>query len=332
MLNISLTNWTLINQMNTFAMLFPGQGCQKIGMLKPFKEFSFIKNIFNESSEILKYNLWKVIENGPYEILNKTEIIQPAVLATSFAIWKIWKKFSGNNPQFMAGHSLGEYSALVCANGLSFADAIKVVALRGKFMQESVRNQEYATSAIIGLSGKIINKICKKFSYSEIVSIANFNSPRQIIISGYKKSVMQVMKICQNYGAKYVKILPINIPAHSYLMKPVSEQLSQILAKINFSQPKIPVISSVDNTVQNNPKKIKQTLVRQVYSPILWDKTIRYLINQKIRSFLEVGPGNILSKLIKDFFHISDLYGISLNHPNSIIQQIEKYKKLTYAI
>uniref|UniRef100_A0A1A9Z0U7 [acyl-carrier-protein] S-malonyltransferase n=1 Tax=Glossina pallidipes TaxID=7398 RepID=A0A1A9Z0U7_GLOPL len=139
--------------MNTFAMLFPGQGCQKIGMLKPFKEFSFIKNIFNESSEILKYNLWKVIENGPYEILNKTEIIQPAVLATSFAIWKIWKKFSGNNPQFMAGHSLGEYSALVCANGLSFADAIKVVALRGKFMQESVRNQEYATSAIIGLSG-----------------------------------------------------------------------------------------------------------------------------------------------------------------------------------
>uniref|UniRef100_A0A1A9UKM2 [acyl-carrier-protein] S-malonyltransferase n=1 Tax=Glossina austeni TaxID=7395 RepID=A0A1A9UKM2_GLOAU len=184
--------------MNTFAMLFPGQGCQKIGMLKSFKEFSIIKNIFNESSEILKYNLWKIIENGPYEILNKTEITQPAILTASFAIWKIWKKLSGQNPQFMAGHSLGEYSALVCANSLSFSDAVKIVSLRGKFMQESVNNRECATSAIIGLS--------------------------------------------------------------------------------------------------------------------------------------KVGPGSILSKLMKDFLKDSDLQGISLNHPNVIIQQTKKYKKLIYAI
>lgn len=313
-------------------MIFPGQGCQKIGMLKPFKEFSIIKNIFNESSEILKYDLWKIIENGPYEILNKTEITQPAILTTSFAIWKIWKNLSGENPQFMAGHSLGEYSALVCANGLSFSDAVKIVALRGKFMQESVNNQKCATSAIIGLSSKTIHQICKQYSNSEIVSIANFNSPQQIIISGYKSSVIQVMKTCQDYGAKYVKVLPINIPSHSCLMKPAAKKLSKFLDTIKFLQPKIPIISSIDNKIQNDPKKIKKTLIRQIYSPILWNKTIQYLINQKIYSFLEVGPGNVLSKLIKDFFHISNLYGISLNHPKSIIQQTQKYKKLVYAI
>ncbi|AFA40955.1 malonyl-CoA-[acyl-carrier-protein] transacylase [Wigglesworthia glossinidia endosymbiont of Glossina morsitans morsitans (Yale colony)] len=318
--------------MNTFAMIFPGQGCQKIGMLKPFKEFSIIKNIFNESSEILKYDLWKIIENGPYEILNKTEITQPAILTTSFAIWKIWKNFSGENPQFMAGHSLGEYSALVCANGLSFSDAVKIVALRGKFMQELANNQACATSAIIGLSSKIIHQICKQFSNSETVSIANFNSPNQVVISGYKSSVIQVMNTCQDYGAKYIKILPINIPSHSYLMKPAAKKLSKFLDTIKFFQPKIPVISSIDTKIQNNPKKIKKTLIRQIYSPILWNKTIQYLINQKIYSFLEVGPGNILSKLIKDFLHITDLYGESLNHPRSIIQQIKKYKKLVYAI
>ncbi|MDQ1237293.1 MAG: ACP S-malonyltransferase [Wigglesworthia glossinidia] len=319
--------------MNTFAMLFPGQGCQTIGMLKSFfKKFSIIKETFDESSEILKYDLWKIVNNGPCDTLNQTEITQPAILSASFAIWKVWKKLSGQNPQFMAGHSLGEYSALVCANSLSFSDAIKIVALRGKFMQESVNNKVCATSAIIGLSEKIINSICNQFSDFEIVSIANFNSPKQIIISGHKNSVIQVMQKCKIYGAKYVKILPISIPSHSILMKPAAKKLTSILNNTKFYRPKIPIISSINTQVQSDPKQIKKSLSRQIYSPILWNQTIHYMINKKVYEFLEVGPGKILSKLMRDFLNNSKISGISLSDPEIMIQQTKKYKKIIYAI
>ncbi|BAC24236.1 fabD [Wigglesworthia glossinidia endosymbiont of Glossina brevipalpis] len=314
--------------MKLFSMVFPGQGSQFVGMLKSLSDsFIIVKEVFEESSEILKYDLWKLAQEGPLNILNKTEITQPAILTASFAIWKVWNSLSNINPIFMAGHSLGEYSALVCAKSLNFSDAIKITSLRGKFMQESLK-KECAMAAIIGLPCTIIDKICKRISIYEFVEIANFNSPMQIIISGYKNSVIKVIKKSKKLGAKYAKLLSVNVPAHSVLMKPASKKLSYALNKIKIFTPKIKVISSLNVKVQKNPKEIKKNLIKQIYKPVLWNNTIKYLIEKKIKIFLEVGPGNILSKLLKSFSQNTNIYGISIQHPEIIIKESGRYNKL----
>lgn len=286
--------------MNSFAMLFPGQGSQYINMLSSFfqKKDNIFKKIFDEASEYINYNLLKLIQNRETKKRDNYKYIQSAILTSSIAIYQFWKEKNGRCPAFMSGHSLGEYSALVCANAIKFSDALKIVKLRSKLMQKTVINQPSLVQAIIGLDKKIIENICLQHS-PKVVSIASINSDNQIIISGDKSAVHKVGLKCKQKGAKYVVKLNINTPIHSSLMKPVSEKIQYVLKSIKIKSPTIPVINNVDVICEKNEKKIKKALVRQFYSTVRWKEIIDLIKSKKIFTMLEIGPNKILSNLIK---------------------------------
>lgn len=286
--------------MTKFAMVFPGQGSQSVGMLSTLaKEYQVIESTFAEASEVLGYDLWALVQQGPADELNKTSFTQPALLAASVALWRIWQEKQGTKPDYMAGHSLGEYSALVCASVLDFQTAIKLVELRGKLMQEAVPEGIGAMSAIIGLDNEAIINACEQASQGEVVSPVNFNSPGQVVIAGIASAVNRANELCKAAGARMALPIPISVPSHCILMKPAAEKLADALNNITFHTPKISVINNVDVKIESIPDSIRDALVRQLYSPVRWVEIIEYMTKQGISELFEVGPGKVLTGLTK---------------------------------
>ncbi len=286
--------------MSKFAIVFPGQGSQAVGMLAELGEqFDVVKNTFAEASETLGYDLWALIQDGSAEDLNQTFRTQPALLASSVAVWRVWQELGLEQPMVLAGHSLGEYSALVCAGVIDFKQAIKLVELRGRLMQEAVPAGVGAMYAIIGLDDDVIAKACEEAAQGEVVSPVNFNSPGQVVIAGNKAAVERAGVLCKEAGAKRALPLPVSVPSHCALMKPAADKLSVALQDIEFNTPVIPVINNVDVMAETDPAKIKDALVRQLYSPVRWTSGVQKMSEDGVDTLLEFGPGKVLTGLTK---------------------------------
>ncbi|HHF3063505.1 TPA: ACP S-malonyltransferase [Vibrio diabolicus] len=286
--------------MSKFAIVFPGQGSQALGMLAELGEqYDVVKQTFAEASDALGYDLWALVQNGPAEDLNETFRTQPALLASSVAIWRVWQELGLEQPANLAGHSLGEYSALVCAGVIDFKEAIKLVELRGKLMQEAVPAGTGAMYAIIGLADDAIAKACEDAAQGEVVSPVNFNSPGQVVIAGSKDAVERAGALCKEAGAKRALPLPVSVPSHCALMKPAAEKLAVALESIEFNSPQLPVINNVDVVAETDPAKIKDALVRQLHSPVRWTETVELMHEQGVEQLLELGPGKVLTGLTK---------------------------------
>lgn len=286
--------------MSKFAMVFPGQGSQTVGMLADLAtQFPIVEQTFAEASDALGYDLWKLVQEGPAEELNKTWQTQPALLAASVAIYRVWQQQNGAQPAMMAGHSLGEYSALVCAGVLDFKQAIRLVELRGKLMQEAVPAGTGAMSAIIGLDNEAIAKACEESAQGEVVSPVNFNSPGQVVIAGNKDAVERAGAACKAAGAKRALPLPVSVPSHCALMKPAAEKLAVALQEVTFNAPQFAVINNVDVKAETSPEAIRDALVRQLYSPVRWSESVEFMAGEGVEHLLEVGPGKVLTGLTK---------------------------------
>jgi [acyl-carrier-protein] S-malonyltransferase len=286
--------------MSKFAIAFPGQGSQSVGMLAELAAaYPIIKETFAEASAVLGYDLFELVMQGPAEELNKTWKTQPALLTSSVALWRLWKAQGGATPAVMAGHSLGEYSALVCAGALNFADAVKLVELRGQAMQRAVPEGVGAMAAIIGLDNESIAANCEKAAQGQVVSPVNFNSPGQVVIAGHKEAVERANILMKESGAKRALPLPVSVPSHCALMKPAAEELAIALDKLEVKAPVIPVINNADVATVTDPAAIKDALVRQLYSPVRWTETVERMASEEITFEIEMGPGKVLSGLVK---------------------------------
>ncbi|MEZ9469191.1 ACP S-malonyltransferase [Vibrio lentus] len=286
--------------MSKFAIVFPGQGSQAIGMLADLGEqYDVVKKTFAEASEALGYDLWALVQDGPVENLNETFRTQPALLTASVAIWRVWQELGLEQPANLAGHSLGEYSALVCAGVIDFKEALKLVELRGQLMQEAVPAGVGAMYAIIGLDDEAIAKACEEAAQDEVVSPVNFNSPGQVVIAGNKAAVERAGALCKEAGAKRALPLPVSVPSHCALMKPAADKLAVALEALEFNAPALPVINNVDVIAETDPEKIKSALVRQLYSPVRWTEGVQAMNEQGVEKLLELGPGKVLTGLTK---------------------------------
>ena len=304
--------------MKKFAMVFPGQGSQAVGMLAELAEqFSIVEETFKQASEVLGYDLWSLVQHGPAEELNKTWQTQPALLAASVAVYRVWQQqYPQLQPTLMAGHSLGEYSALVCAGAIDFQDAVKLVELRGKLMQQAVPEGTGAMYAIIGLDNDSIIKACQNAEQGEVVSAVNFNSPGQVVIAGAKAAVERAAVLCKEAGAKRALPLAVSVPSHCALMKPAADQLAVSLESIAVKSPAVAVINNVDVKTENDAQAIRHALVRQLYSPVRWTETVEKMATNGIEVLVEIGPNKVLNGLTK---RIADnLQAVSVNDPASL--------------
>ena len=284
----------------TKAIVFPGQGSQAVGMLADLHEsYDEVKHTFAEASEVLGYDLWALVNEDANNKLNQTEYTQPALLTASVAVWRTYLAKGGDKPEFLAGHSLGEYSALVCAGIMSLQDAVKLVELRGQFMQQAVPAGTGAMAAIIGLDDDAIANACEQAAEGQVVSPVNFNSPGQIVIAGNKEAVERAMVLCKEAGAKRALPLPVSVPSHCALMQPAADKLAEELEKIEFNTSEIKVVNNVDVQIENSADAIKSALVRQLHSPVRWTETIQYFAAQGVTQAYEFGPGKVLSGLVK---------------------------------
>lgn len=278
------------------AFVFPGQGSQKVGMLADIAaQNTIVQATFAEASEALGYDMWELVQHGEQAQLNLTEKTQPLLLTASVALWRVWQDRGGVQPAMLAGHSLGEFSALVCAGSLQFTDAVKLVRDRGQFMQTAVPVGEGAMAAVLGLEDEKIIDICRQ-SGAEAV---NFNSPGQVVIAGKVAAVEQAIELLKEAGAKRAMPLPVSAPFHTSLMKPAGERLAESVAALKVSAPVIPVVHNVHAQTEADPDKIKQLLVQQIYSPVQWTRCIQTMVEAGIESTLECGPGKVLSGLSK---------------------------------
>ncbi|EMH4108879.1 ACP S-malonyltransferase [Serratia marcescens] len=309
--------------MTQFAFVFPGQGSQAVGMLAELAaQFPIVEETFGEASSALGYDLWQLLQQGPAEELNKTWQTQPALLAASVAIFRVWQQQGGKAPALMAGHSLGEYSALVCAGVLDFKAAIRLVELRGKLMQEAVPEGTGAMYAIIGLDNDAIAKACEESAQGQVVSPVNFNSPGQVVIAGNKEAVERAGAACKAAGAKRALPLPVSVPSHCALMKPAADKLAVALKDITFNAPQVPVVNNVDVRTENDPEAIRSALVRQLYSPVRWTESVEFIAAQGVTSLLEVGPGKVLTGLTKRI--VDTLTAAAVNDTASLSAALEQ--------
>jgi len=309
--------------MTQFAFVFPGQGSQTVGMLTELAAtYPLVEETFREASDALGYDLWQLVSQGPAEELNKTWQTQPALLAASVAIYRVWQQQGGEQPLLMAGHSLGEYSALVCAGVLNFADAVKLVELRGKLMQEAVPEGTGAMQAIIGLDDAAIRKACEESAQGQVVSPVNFNSPGQVVIAGNKEAVERAGVACKAAGAKRALPLPVSVPSHCALMKPAADKLAVALESITFNAPAVPVINNVDVKAETDAAAIRHALVRQLYSPVRWTESVEAMAAQGVTQLLEMGPGKVLTGLTKRI--VDSLTAAAVNDTASLTAAVGK--------
>ena len=282
------------------AFVFPGQGSQAVGMMSPLAEkYSEVAVAFEQASERLGYNLLQLVQNGPEQELNITAKTQPAILVTSVVIWNLWTRNSGPVPAVMAGHSLGEYSALVCAGVLDFNDAVSLVADRGRYMQDAVPEGTGSMAAILGLDNDQIEEICATAAQGQVVSAANFNSTGQVVIAGHDAAVKRAVALAKTAGARKSILLPVSVPSHCALMEPAAKLFAERLKGIKFSSGEIPVIHNVDVSKKTDPEAIRQALVEQLSKPVHWIETIELMKKLGITYIVECGPGKVLSGLIK---------------------------------
>ncbi|WP_320836604.1 ACP S-malonyltransferase [Zhongshania sp.] len=288
--------------MNTqqLALVFPGQGSQKVGMLAELgAAFPSIKATFAEASAALGYDMWDLVQNGEQAQLNLTETTQPVLLTASVAVWRLWCEQGGLQPSLMAGHSLGEFSALVCAGSIDFADAVRLVRARGQFMQTAVPVGEGAMAAVLGLDDTQIIDICQQASAAGVVEAVNFNSPGQVVIAGKVAGVEKAIELLKAAGAKRALSLPVSAPFHTSLMRPAGEKLAEALAAMSLQSPIIPVVHNVHGKTENDPSAIKALLVEQIYSAVKWVSCVEAMAAAGITTTIEAGPGKVLSGLNK---------------------------------
>ncbi len=280
------------------ALFFPGQGSQSVGMMAGFEGIAIIKETFNEASDLLGVDLWQMVteENTA---LNQTENTQPLMLAAGVAVWRVYQIMKGVVPTFMAGHSLGEYSALVAAGAISYSDAVPLVRFRAQAMQSAVPEGVGAMAAILGLEDDVVRNICDESAKGEVVSAVNLNSPGQIVIAGNRAAVERAMMMAKEKGAKRALQLPVSVPSHCSLMQPAADQLADYLKNVEVKTPEVPVIHNVDVVSYSEPEKIKDALVRQLYSPVRWSDTVRLMHKLQIEKTAECGPGKVLAGLTK---------------------------------
>jgi len=284
----------------SLAFIFPGQGSQSVGMLKDLSEsFSEVSATFQEASDTLGYDLWPLVQDGPAEKLNSTDVTQPAMLASGVATWRVWQAKGGAMPAMMAGHSLGEYTALVCAGSLDFVDAVKLVSQRGQFMMQAVPAGTGAMAAVLGMDDDVVRQVCLDAAQGEVLEAVNYNSPGQVVVAGNKSAVERVCVLAKEKGAKRALELPVSVPSHCALMKPAADQLAEVLSGISFKTPSIPVINNVDVTAAESEADIRDALKRQLFSPVRWVETIEKMAADGADQFNECGPGKVLVGLNK---------------------------------
>lgn len=282
------------------AIVFPGQGSQAVGMLSELAaEWPQVSEVFAEASDVLGYDLWRLVQEGPDTALNQTDKTQPAMLAAGIATWRVWQAAGGVTPDYMAGHSLGEYTALVAAGAIEFGSTIKLVEKRGQLMQAAVPKGQGAMAAVLGLTDEQVISICDQASEGEVVQAVNFNAPGQVVVAGTSTAVERATALAKEAGAKRALILPVSVPSHCSLMKDAADELAQSLADLNISLPNISVLHNVDVAQHVNADEIRDVLARQLYSPVRWVETVRKLSEAGVSVLVECGPGKVLAGLNK---------------------------------
>ena len=302
-----------------FAFVFPGQGSQSVGMLAELAAAGpAVRDTFAEASQVLGYDLWQLVSAGPEEALNATERTQPAMLAAGVAVWREWRARGGGVPALVSGHSLGEFTALVCAGAFEFPAAIELVRFRGQAMQEAVPAGGGAMAAILGLEDEAVAEVCREAGQGAVVEAVNFNSPGQIVIAGERCAVQRAIEAAKARGAKRAVTLPVSVPSHSSLMRGAGEGLRAKLESLAVRQPAIPYLSAVDASQHSEPADIREILVRQISSPVRWSDTVRALARAGIAQLIECGPGKVLTGLNRRIERRPELTFLALEDPASI--------------
>jgi [acyl-carrier-protein] S-malonyltransferase len=286
--------------MSKLSFVFPGQGSQSVGMLADLAAaYPLVGDTFAEASAALGLDLWRLVQDGPADQLNLTHNTQPAMLAAGVAVWRVWQDQAGASPSFLAGHSLGEYTALVAAGAIDFADAVRLVAERGRLMQAAVPEGTGAMAAILGLDDDAVREACARAAGNEVVEAVNFNSPGQVVIAGHAGAVTRAVEAAKAMGAKRAVPLPVSVPSHCALMRPAAAQLAHRLATVPVRVPQIPVLHNVDGAAAPDAEAVRDRLARQLYSPVRWVETVQHLAHAGVATVVEAGPGKVLAGLVK---------------------------------
>ncbi|MBW9266618.1 MAG: ACP S-malonyltransferase [Candidatus Thiodiazotropha sp. (ex. Lucinisca nassula)] len=310
---------------SSFGIVFPGQGSQSVGMLSELAAaHPIVSQTFAEATDVLGYDLWELVQNGPNDSLNQTTKTQPAMLAAGVSVWRVWLEQGGAKPIIMAGHSLGEYTALVCADAIEFTDAVRLVAERGRFMQEAVPEGSGGMAAILGLDDDQVKTVCAEAASGDVIEAVNFNSPGQVVVAGHKEAVDRACVLAKEAGAKRALPLPVSVPSHCALMKPAAERLAQLLNEVSISQPSISVIHNASVAAAKDAESIRKQLAAQLYSPVRWVETVQMMATSGISSLLEAGPGKVLAGLTKRIDR--SLVGLPVFDAKSLMQALETLK------
>ncbi|UCF74788.1 MAG: ACP S-malonyltransferase [Betaproteobacteria bacterium] len=307
-----------------FALLFPGQGSQSVGMMQAFADSKPVRDVFAEASEALKQDLWKLVAEGPESDLNTTVNTQPVMLTAGYAVYRAWREAGGAEPSLVAGHSLGEYTALVAAGVVSFVDALQLVRFRAQAMQEAVPVGEGAMAAILGLDDDGVRAACAEAAQGETVEPVNFNAPSQVVIAGNRPAVERGAAVAKAKGAKRAVMLPVSAPFHSSLLRPAGERLADYLGRVNFGAPRFGVVNNVDVKIENEPQRIKDALARQASSPVRWVEVIRHIAAAGVGHMAECGPGKVLAGLARRIDGTLQAYAIS--DPDSLDEALQALK------
>ncbi len=294
------------------AFLFPGQGSQSVGMMSALADdFGLVQDTFEEASVVLGYDLWSVVTDGPEDELNKTETTQPAMLVSGIATWRVWQHLGGARPDFFAGHSLGEYTALVASGVIGFTDAVSIVAERGRLMQQATPAGTGAMAAVLGLEDTVLRDICSQVENGGVVACANYNAPGQVVISGSREAVERAGELAKEAGARRVLPLPVSVPSHCALMKPAAAKLQDVLLAAHFSDSSIPVIQNADVRPYHDAEQVREALARQLWQPVRWTETITSLLDSGVSRFVECGPGKVLAGLNRRISRGSTVFALT---------------------
>ena len=307
------------------ALVFPGQGSQSVGMLQSFAESAPVRDTFAEAADVLQQDLWKLAAEGPAADLSSTVNTQPLMLAAGYAIYRAWREAGGMQPAMVAGHSLGEYTALVVAGVISFRDALPLVRFRAQAMQEAVPVGSGAMAAILGLDDEAVRAACTEAAQGHVVEAVNYNAPSQVVIAGHTAAVERGAAIAKAKGAKRAVMLPVSAPFHASLLKPAAQRLQEHLAGVVFSPPQIPVVNNVDVAIVEDPQKIKDALARQACNPVRWVEVIRHMARAGVTHVAECGPGRVLAGLTKRID--GTLQGLAIADAASLAQALQTLRE-----